>query len=197
MRVLWAPGSSLPGSELQIAAPQWHVEDDFLAERLGMALTVRLSSDHTERAGHDALDPLSLSRRLHPVSVTMGAENGDCKNNKVRGSGRDRCPDHLEGVGSRTVSVIPSRSARKDWPTLAGFFSNQAGSGRYGGDTRAPTTFSFVTRARLYYRSGDSVRSYSYALSHAVAYVSVHVRACTATLCHTRLPTFRCPVVVY
>ena len=32
-------------------------------------------------------------------------------------------------------------------------------------------------RYRLHYRSGDSVRSYSYALSHAVAYVSVHVRA--------------------
>ena len=41
----------------------------------------------------------------------------------------------------------------------------------------SPYYFSFVTRARLYYRSGDSVRSYSYALSHAVAYVSVHVRA--------------------
>ena len=55
----------------KIAAPQWHVEDDFPAERLGMALTVRLSADQSEHDGHESAGPPSSFSLRIAVSGTV------------------------------------------------------------------------------------------------------------------------------
>ena len=70
----------LPGEQqlawltAKIAPLEGHVEVDFPAERLGMVLTVRLSSGHTDRAAHESLGAASL-RRLGTTPLPLSTTN--------------------------------------------------------------------------------------------------------------------------
>ena len=77
----WRAGQQLAWLWLtaKIAPLEGHVEVDFPAERLGMVLTVRLSSGHTERAAHEALGAPSLRRRSDAETPHTGAKIGTAR----------------------------------------------------------------------------------------------------------------------
>ena len=63
-------GQQLAGSELQIAAPQWHVEDDFPHGTITAGGSSRETADQSDHGGHESAGPLSSFWLRGAVSVT-------------------------------------------------------------------------------------------------------------------------------